>query len=491
MQSMVHVLLIYWMEGLKIRIMQRVFLIILVLLANSGYKAQDSVTYNLKQCIDIAIKNNLNLKLSEFQMESSNQRLQQARAANLPSVSAYANQGINSGKSINPYTNTFINQQIVTGQYGINAGLTLWNGFSTFNSMRQTAMAYQAGKSEWEQAKIDLTINVILAYLSVLSNEEQLNQSVSQVEVSKTQADRLSVLEKNNAVSPSVLYDTRGQLANDKLSYLNSKAGYNSAKTTLAQLMNVNFGAGTKFEKLNVSEELKQFELSADNVYAETQKMYPSIKAVEYRRLSALKGLHASRGQLFPSLTLNGSLGTNYSDAATLQKITGVTNGNTDQYVVVAGSQVPVMAPFYNYSNEKISFGSQFKNNLNSYVGLSLQFNLFNSLRTKTQMSLAKINKQQAEIQQKASNTNLKLVVNQAHADMITSYERLQVLKDQVKDYEASFKIATSKFEKGALSTVDFVIAKSNFDKASMNLIAARYDYILKVKVLEYYMGKN
>ncbi len=489
MQNMDHVSLLYWMEELKNKNMKKIALILLIFLTLRN-NAQDSVLYTLKQCIDIALQNNLTLKMSEFQVESNDARLQQSRTNSLPNITAYANQGINQGKSINPYTNTFINQKINTGQYGLNGSMTLWSGFSNYNTMRQNAFAYQAGKMDWEQSKMDITISVMLAYLQVLSNEEQLKQAVSQVDVSRSQTDRLNVLEKNSALSPSVLYDTRGQLANDKINYINTKAALAGSKITLGQLLNLNFPSTAKFEKINTEAEIKLNETTGDAIYAEAVKNLPMIKAAEYRRMSSMKYLHASRGLLFPSLSLNGSIGTNYSDAALNQRITGVSDAGTDSYVLINNTPVTVYSPQYNFSNEKITFNDQFKNNLNSYVGLSLQFSIFNSLRTKTQISLAKINKEQSEVRQKNTNVVLKATIDQAKVDMAAAYERYQILQDQVKDYTASFNIATIKFEKGAITTVDYVIAKSNNDKAQMNFIAAKYDYILKSKVLDYYNGK-
>jgi len=474
---------------LKNKNMKRIALTLLIFFTLK-INAQDSIVYTLKKCIDIALQNNLNIKMAQYQSESNQARLQQARAANLPSVSGYANQGINQGKSINPYTNTFINQTINTGQYGLNASMNLWSGFYNYNTMRQNAFAYQAGKMDWEQSKMDITISVILAYLQVLSNEEQLKQAVSQVEVSKAQTERLNVLEKSNALSPSVLYDTRGQLANDKLSFINATAALAGSKLTLGQLLNLNFEPSAKFEKINAEAEIKENTTSSDIVYAEASKNLPMVKAAEYRRMSAVKNLHASRGLLFPTLSLNGNIGTNYSDAAISQKIIGVTDAGTDNYVLINNTPTTVYAPQYNFSNEKITFNDQFKNNLNSYVGLSLQINIFNSLRTKTQITQAKINKEQSEVRQKNTDVVLRAAIDQAKIDMTAAYDRYTVLQQQVNDYTASLKIATIKFEKGAITTVDYVIAKSNNDKAQMNFIAAKYDYILKSRVLDYYNGK-
>jgi outer membrane protein len=215
------------------------------------------------------------------------------------------------------------------------------------------------------------------------------------------------------------------------------------------------------------------------------------IKAAEFRRTAATKYLHALWGQAFPTLGLYGSMSTNYSDAALVQKLVGVSDAFTDSYVIVNNTQLPVYAPQYQFSNEKVPFTSQLHNNLNSYLGFTLQVPVFNGLRTRTQMKIAKINKEQAEVQQTATNVRLKNNINQSYTDMNAAYERLLVLQDQVRNYSESFKIATAKFEKGAITTVDYVIAKNNIDRANTNLITARYDYILKSKVLDYYTGKG
>ncbi|MGZ3933067.1 MAG: TolC family protein, partial [Bacteroidia bacterium] len=132
----------------------------------------------------------------------------------------------------------------------------------------------------------------------------------------------------------------------------------------------------------------------------------------------------------------------------------------------------------------------QFKNNLNSYIGVSVQVPIFNALRLKTQVNYAKINEHQAESVKDNVNIQLKLSVEQAFVNMTASYDRYQVLAQQVQSYGSSFKIALSKFEAGALTSVDFMLAKSNMDRANNNFIAAKYDYMLKARILDYYKGK-
>ncbi len=449
-------------------------------------QAQETQSYTLQQCLDLAMKQNQTVLNSGYQVQSNDAFLQQARATALPSVSAYANQGISTGKSINPYTNAFINQEVGTGQYGVNANFTLFSGLSTINAIRQNALAYKAGKMDYAQAKIDISIQVLLAYLQILNSEELMNQALSQMAATLVQLDRLNTLQKHDAVSPSVLHDTRGQLANDKLSLINAQGAMVTAKLNMGQLINVTLAPETTFEKIDTSVELLAPATEA-NAYDGISQAMPAVKASGLRTISTLKRVHAARGNLFPVLSLNGSLGSNYSSAALSQRLMNSYDEATGAYVNSGGTLLPVYESRNTYQSDKIGFNDQVTNNFNTYVGLSLQIPLFNGLKNKTQVEQAKVAHLQAAVQEKSTEVRYKALVAQLINDLKNAYERYGVSLQQTGDYEASFKIATIKFEKGAITAFEYTTAKNNFDKASANLISARYEYLFKGKTLELY----
>lgn len=470
--------------------MKKIILYLFFLLpAARCFAAGDTVVYSLRQCIDVALKYNASIVQADFQAGNSAVLRMQSRAALLPSLNGYANQGINQGKSINPYTNTFINQQIVTGNYGLNVNLVLFNGMNLVNTMRSQTLSYEADKLDREQATLDIRIAVTLAYLQVLSLGEQLQQAALQVELSKAQLTRLAALEANNAVSPSLLYDTRGQLANEQINFINTTAAYETAKRTLAGLMNTTFPAAVAFEKTgNDILPAANAALAADLTAGFAD--LPATRAAGYRSRARSRALWAARGSVLPVISLNGSLGTNYSDAATTQTLSGTSYGSTADYVVVNNTQVPVFSPQYSYNTSKISFADQFDNNLGAYAGISVQVPLFNGLNRKAAIDQAKVAAILAENQERTAATQSKLALMQARQDRYYAGQRYDVYNQQVADYAASYKIAVTKFEKGAISTLEYLTAKTNADRAALNLIAAKYDYLLRVKVLEYYGEK-
>jgi len=435
----------------------------------------------------MALQSNIDLLRVQTNLKVSDQTLYQSRANFLPSINGYISQGQNAGKSINPFTNQFINQKIITGQYGLNGTLNLWNGFSNYNNMRQNAFSNKAFQMDVEQAKLDLILNIITLYLQALSNEETLEIALAQKELSQQQVDRLISLDKSGAIAPNILYDAKGQLANDKLNAINAKNDLDNSQTNLLVALNYQEVKPVKLEKLGFDETNRNYAIDALNKNA-LEKM-PLIKASEYRLLSSRKNLQSSRGNAFPTLSLNASLGSNYSDAATKQQYNYVNDATSDNYILVNNTKTYVFTPQYDVVQQKIDLRDQVKNNLNSYIGLSLQVPILNSLRTKSQMGISRANYHYALAQNQNSINKLGLNIKQAYTNMIAAKERLETVKEQSEYYNESFKIATSKFEKGAITTVDYTFAKNNSNRSSLNQVVLKYDYILKLKTLEYYSG--
>lgn len=446
--------------------------------------AQDTVVYTLQKCIDMALQNNLTTIMSANDMESAKAYMHQSRAGLMPSINAYANQGMSNGKSINPYTNAFINQEVNTGQYGLNGSLNLFSGFANINTISQNTNGHKAAKLDVEQTRINVLLLVVEAYLQICCNEELYKQALQQQEVTLLQLSRLKTMEQNNAISPSILYDIKGQLANDKLSLINSKTALLAAKLNLAQLLNINFTSNCKFLK-SESTPIEVNSTSIDNLINEAVNNSPSIKSAHYKSKSALKNLHSAYGQLFPSLSLNSNLGSNYSSAAFAQKITDVQDVATGAYVNIAGTKSSVIAPEIVFQSEKISFMRQVNNNLNTYIGLSLQMPLFNGLKNRTQIKLAQLNyKYRITLEQNAL-VKFKNQIEQTTNDLQNAKEKYFILLEQVADYTESLRIATSKFDKGALTTLEYISIKTNLSKSKANLVLAYYDCVLKQKTID------
>jgi outer membrane protein len=414
--------------------------------------------YTLQAAIDTALARNLDVRQSGLIAEQAQVQLKQARANLLPDLGINLNHGINQGRSIDPFTNTFVNQSINYAGYGINSGIILFNGLTLQNTVKQTATAYDASRMEQQQAKDNLTLNVMLAYLQVLINEDLLAAAVKQKEVSEEQLKRLEILDKQGAISPSQVTDIRGQLMNDELTILNIRSTIETSKLTLAQLMNVPYQKTMTLERINAEEFLTNYGLTSNEVYQSALQQFSSIKSVELRRKSAEYALKAARGNLFPQLSFSSNMQTNYSSVA----------------MNAAG---------------KIPYNDQLSNNVFYTFNLGLRIPVFSNFRTRNNIRLADIAVRNSELVEETTKVQLRQQIEQAHLNMTIAYDRYKTLLTQVAAYNTSFKAAEARLTAGVGTTVDYVLAKANSDRANISLIAARYDFVLRKKILDFYQN--
>jgi outer membrane protein len=430
------------------------FLIFITHVANSQ-------TFSLQQCIDSAIKNNIPVKQSELEMETARVDWKQSKAYVLPTLGLDVSHGLNTGRSIDPFTNTYVNQSVNRAGYSASSEMVLFNGGALQNRIKQNATAYEASRMEWQQSKDNLVLNVLLAYLSVLSNEDQLNVAYSQTATTQATLDRLQVLDKQGAVKPSDVSDLKGQLMNDQLAILSAKNQLESAKLILSQWMNKPYDSSMHLQRLNADELLAGYGQTAEDIYQSSLSQFSLVKAVELRSKSSQYSLKAARGQMFPTLGLGAGLNTNYSSVAR------------------------------DANNEKITYSDQLKNNRFTSFGLGLTIPIFNSSIARNRVRLSEIQLRNTELQEQETKRDLRQRIDQAYLNMNNAYERYKVLLVQVDAYQQSYKAAEVRFNAGVGTSVDYLTAKDRLDRANLNLLNAKYDFVLRKKILDFYAGKT
>lgn len=468
--------------------MKSFFLIVLFVSFATLAPAQKKLT--LKDAIEIGISNNLNVLQSSLQMEQAAISLDQAKENKLPNLNAVANQGLNFGRSIDPYTNGYIDQSVGYVNYGANTNLTLFNGFSLQNAVKSNRLGYDASQKELQQAKDNLTINIILAYLQVLNADEILSQSRDFAQVTQEQVDRLGVLNKSGDILPSDYYDLKGQLATDQITIVENKAALETAKVSLAQLLNIPYDKNLVLEKIPESSFNINYTDEPDQIYATALQQFAEVTATELRTKSAEKNIRAVKGELFPTLSFNGNINTNYSSAATRDFYVNTTDVTSPNYVTVDGANYPVVEKQDNYNSQKIIFGNQLNNNLYYTLNIGLTIPIFNAHRIKNQVKLATLGYKNYQLIEQSTKTQLQQNIEQAYVNLNSSRDKFKLLQEQVAAFNESFRTAEIRFNAGVITSVDYLIVKNNFNRAQSNLTTAKYDFVLRGKVLDYYGGK-
>lgn len=451
-------------------------------------KAQHILT--LQQAIETGIQNNIDVLQSELLMQKADISYNQSRANMLPNLNVNANQGTNYGRSIDPFTNAYIDQKVSFGNYGASSNILLFNGMSLQNQIKSNKLGFEASRLELQQAKDNLTINIILAYLQVLRTKDILEQSREQVLVTQKQADRLNILNQSGAILPSDFYNLKGQLANDQIAIVDNATSYETAKLSLAQLLNIPYDKSFEAERIPDEKFIISYTETPDEIYKTALQKFSQIKATELRTESDQKNISSIKGRLYPTLSLGGNINSNYSSVATRDFLLNTTDVPSINYVNVNGAQYPVIVKQNNYNSEKIDFGNQLSNNLYYTVNLGLSIPLFNASRVKNQIKLAKIDYRNSELVEQHTKTQVQQSIEQAYINLTSSSDKYKLLQDQVNSFTESFRAAEIRFNAGAITSVDYLIAKNNLNRAQSNLIIIKYDYVLRGKVLDYYGGK-
>lgn len=430
--------------------------LLILLFINACATVQAQTTLTLQQCLDIAIKNNLIVKQTGNTLLRDSIAFKQTKENLLPSLTGAASRYFDQGRGVNPITNTYINQSFTNDSYGLNAGVTLFNGMALQNNIKQASLSYQAGKMDLQSAKDQVTVNIITNYLLILDNQETLEQTKSALAVSKETLDRLEILEQHgNNKAASDIYDQRGQYASNQVNIVGAQNSLNAAKLSLFQLMNVPYDPNATFQPLSPAELVGEYAVSPDQIYQTALQQLPVVKSAVLKRQSAEKYLQLEKGLLLPTLSLGGSLNTNYSSAS-----------------------------------QNVAYFDQFKNNYSTSVGLNLNIPIFTNHRLKNNIALAKITVLDNVYIEENTKIVLRQNIEQAYYNMSSAYKRYQALQEAVAAYTESFRISKIRFDSGVLTSVDFIISKNNMDAANLNLISARYDYFIYTKVLDYYQGK-
>ena len=447
----------------------------------------------LQEAIDFALKNNLSIKQNSLQVEQGLNTLEQSKWAKYPSLNGGTNFNLFSGRNINPYTNGIITNTVGSNGFGLNGGVILFDGYQTRNGIALNQLNLEASRLDLQAMKNQITLNIVVGYLNVLSQQDLLAVSQRQIEVTQTQLERTQKLVNAGSLPETNLYDIKAQLANDEVNIVNAENAIISAKLTLKQLMNA--GADRDIDVVRVevpNPNIQPYPNSSSQVYEIAQGFLADVQAADKRVKASQKSVDIAKGLKMPVISASAAFNSSYSTAAEKVSFTQKIVETEAGYVNVAGIRYPVVGylPTSNATSEKINYFRQLGGNGNASLGLNVRIPIFNGYSTKFRLTTAQINQKQNEIQAENVRLRLRQDIDQAYVNLTNSAKRFSALGKQVSALEESFRAAESRFNVGSLNALDYSISKTNLDRARINQIQAKYDYIFRIKILDYYQNK-
>ena len=427
-------------------------LTISILLYNVDINAQES--YTLKECVQRAIEKNISIKNSRLDLLNSSENKKTAIGNFFPSVNISGNHNWNSGLTQNITTGILENQTTQNSSVNMSVGLDIFNGLSNIRRLHRANLDVLARKYQLEDMKEDISLLVANSYLQILFNKEQLNIQESQLKVSKEEQTIANERYNSGVIPKGDLYEIEASFAKAEQNLVNAKNNYQISKMSLAQLLL--FSDTENFEISDEDYDIPKtniLERNVDDIFKKALLNRNDIKLAKTNLDIALKDQQISNSAALPSI-----------------------------------------AGYYSYNSRVIidaptSLKNQFDLNAGESIGLQINIPVLNGLTTRTNIKRSKINVMRSQNFLDQTKLDLENTINQSLNDAKGALKAYQAAKKTKLARETSYNYAKERFENGALNTINFLQAQQLFETSQSDLIRSKYDYIFKIKVLEFYFG--
>jgi len=422
----------------------------------SGLSIQAQTAWNLQQCIEHAITHNLSIKQKEAARDQSAVELNTAQWSRLPNLNGNIGQSFNFGRALQA-DNTYGNRNTRNTNFSVGTSIPLFTGMQIPNNIALSKLNLKAATEDLNKAKEDISIQVASLYLQVLFNEELVKIAQRQVELSQEQLNRKVTFFKNGKTSEAEVYEAQSRVAQDEYSLVQAKNNHELALLDLSQLLELPTPEDFQIETPDVEAFTIHLSLP-DDVYAQALMNKPAIKAAQYRLEGAAKSIRIAQSGWFPQLSFGAGIGTNY------YSITGIDNA---------------------------SFDSQWHRNMNKYVQFSLSIPLFNRFETRNRVKSARIQRNALAWQLEESKKALYKEIQQAYYNALAAESQYQSSQTASQSAEASFRLMSEKYANGKATATEYNEMRATWMKALSEQVQARYDYLFRSKILEFYQGKQ
>jgi len=429
------------------------FIISIYLILSGSAMAQ---TWSLQQCIDYAIENNITVKQQTLNVNYQGNVLKQSKYDLIPSLNGGFDEDFSFGRSIG-LDNAYHDQNSFNSSYYLSSSVTLYNGFTKQNTIKKNSIDLQIALSDLESTKDNIMLNITSAYLEILFNKELVETSKKQIEVTKLQLENNNKQVEAGKMAKGKLFETEAQLANEELDLTNYENNLSLSLLNLMQIMELPVDKTFDviipvFDTVSLINAVSD----PDNVYNKALTERPEIKSKELSVQSAEKEALIAKGMLYPTVSAGASLYNNY---------------------------------YHVFGEDNTSFNDQVKNNGIKQVGLSVTIPIFNGLSARTNYNNAKISIENNKHELQKQKNDLRKEIEQVHQNAIASMKRFYSSQKAVKSSEEAFRYIEEKFNLGIVTPLEYNEAKNQLTEAQSSFIQAKYEYIFRIKILDFYNG--
>lgn len=469
---------------------QLVFVFLILLFSTKGLGQEK---WSLQQCVNYAIKNNVSVRQSDVQARISAITAKQSKMTLFPSLTGNINSSYQHGLTTNPTTNILESSSYISGNMNLQASYNIFNWNARKNTIAANNLALKADEIGIDKARNDIALTVANAFLQVMLRREQAR--ISEVQMNQSRSQLLNTQKLVNAGSQPELnaIQLEAQLAKDSAAVLQANALVEEALINLKANINYDFALPFDIATPSVDEIPIQniLDVQPEAVYQLALQAQPLQKMYKVRIESAQKQVKAARGYMYPGLAAFGGMSTRVINVQ--RPVLGALPDRPDgSYVKLNETQYPVYSPSYGVVGYRATpFFSQLNQNFGQDIGIGINFSIFNNYTSRTQWERAKVNVVQLQLQEEQENLTLRTNIYTAYQDAFSSFQKYQASQRTVAYSQRALDISKKRFDIGLLGTLDYIITQNNLYLAQIDEVSNHYDFVFKMKVLEFYKGQG
>lgn len=434
-------------------------LLLAALLGSANIASAQEQPWTLQDCFRYALENNTGVQKQAVQIEQGKIDLNTSRLSRLPDLGASVSSNMSFGRGLGS-ENTYVTQNILSGSLGVSASLPVFMGGRINKQIKLDKLALQAAEQDLERIRENLTVNITALYLDVLYAKELVGVSERQVTISTEQVAISRAQVEVGKIARSALYDNEALLAQDELLLAQRKGSLSLALLALSQALNRPDADGFDIvmPEMNPAVAAMSHLRNPQELYAYSIDNRPGVRSERIRLESAMHSVRLARSAFYPSISLSGGYGTNvyhsFADGA-----------------------------------RNTSFGRQFRNNGSEYIGLSINIPIFNRQATRNSVRSAKLGVQTQQIVLTETEQAMRKEIETAYYTADAALAQYHSAEKAFGAAQTAFQYEAEKYAAGRSTTFDYDSAKTRSEKAESDLLQAKYEFIFRTKVLDFYAG--
>jgi outer membrane protein len=448
-----------------------IFLLTISLFSNMILLSQKKV-WSLEDCIKYSIENNIQIKQQVVQTEFQKNSLDLAKLKLLPTVNGSASHNYSIGYALDPSTYKYDqNQTIQSNNFYIGGSLSLFNGLQNLNTIKKNQYLVLAGEQDLQNIKDNIALNVALDYLQILLNKELVAATDNQLQITLQQIEKTKKLVIAGSLAKGNLLQIEAQAAQEELQLITLKNQLETSYLNLTQLLELKTPVGFEIVIPQITVDTNAVITgNIDDIYAVAEGNRPDVKSSQFALSASEYDLKIAQGGRSPRLSFNHSVSTQYS--------------NKRQKVTATDPITGLPAAYGTYP-----FGEQFKDNINYGLGFSLNVPILNGWQVNKNIANSKLSIENNNYVLEGTKKQLYKNIQQSYTDAVASLKKYNADIKVITSTEESFRYTEQKFNVGMVTSVDYNVAKTQLLKAQSDLAQAKYEFIFKTKVLDFYKG--